>query len=606
MNNISKCWGIGDNSRKQFKSITRTEVTKYTLFQKEIDIQLLTVSDRSIFYYCGNRVFCCDGRYFQPTNSKMEPLKLKIIKMRSTNTSHVMLTKCGRCLFLSVYNEKQKLSEVDFFYNNNLKVIDISCGSNHTLCLCSNGELYGFGSNSNNLLSSSTTDYDPVLISSDVILISEGKSSEHYFFMKKNTFELYARGYNAYGQLGNGEISNRRKCMQNYLIKPPLDNKKIKKIYTGWSYSIILVGRNYFYTTGAKFSNGTYLQRQKFKKLNFLRKSKVRDVAVGAGHCMVTCTNNLIFGFGRETTEMRFGVDGVPERLLIPRLKLKPTEELHAISGGYFSVAYTITCSPVKADFKKLFQSRLFSDCKISKFKVHKPILEVRLNANIQQIIKILELLTDNEILELLEWVYFEEINSVSVYNTLELFNIDFETMGTLSNDIKKLLTNQVSKDLILNISQNNNNLRINEEIPVHKCILAARSNFFSKLFRNQKNKEKVTLQIDGFSIQTIKCLIRFLYSGKLFLRSKTKKKENENENENENEIEKEKEKEKEKDKDKEEKKEKIGEYEYEDEDEYIETIIDQLLNGMHVFELNEASRIMKRIDEMRDILYKK
>ncbi|ODN05802.1 RCC1 and BTB domain-containing protein 1 [Orchesella cincta] len=92
------------------------------------------------------------------------------------------------------------------------KVIEVACGSHHTLALTSDGEVYAFGQNNSGQVGCGSTANQPtprrvsaVIGSTKIVSIACGQTSS---FAVSDTGEVYGWGYNGNGQLGIGNTVN--------------------------------------------------------------------------------------------------------------------------------------------------------------------------------------------------------------------------------------------------------------------------------------------------------------------------------------------------------------------------------------------------------------
>jgi alpha-tubulin suppressor-like RCC1 family protein len=97
-------------------------------------------------------------------------------------------------------------------FANKAGIVDVACGQSHTLALKSNGTLYATGDNGNGQLglgdTTNRTSFTLVSNLSDVIAVACGSRSRSPLSLKSDG-TLYATGYNAYGQLGLGDTTDR-------------------------------------------------------------------------------------------------------------------------------------------------------------------------------------------------------------------------------------------------------------------------------------------------------------------------------------------------------------------------------------------------------------
>ncbi|GIY50174.1 TD and POZ domain-containing protein 4 [Caerostris extrusa] len=79
----------------------------------------------------------------------------------------------------------------------------------------------------------------------------------------------------------------------------------------------------------------------------------------------------------------------------------------------------------------------------------------------------------------------------------------------SLSNDLKSLYNNDMFSDLTLRVG--------NEDLQLHKCILASRSNVFHKMFKhNMKENLTNSLEISDIDPAIVKMMVCYMYCGQV------------------------------------------------------------------------------------------
>lgn len=80
------------------------------------------------------------------------PIDEKVIKARAGSSHDIVLTEHGNCYTwgfqpcLGIGNEDSSVPlKIDFFSDNDIKIKDFSCGSNHTLLLTEDNQVYSWG-----------------------------------------------------------------------------------------------------------------------------------------------------------------------------------------------------------------------------------------------------------------------------------------------------------------------------------------------------------------------------------------------------------------------------------------------------------------------------
>ena len=134
-----------------------------------------------------------------------------------------------------------KLNKINYFIENDIKIMDISCGSDHNLAIDENGKIYSWGSNDFGQCGDGTFNdiFKPKLIKYlDQHEIIEIKCGLYHSFAKCADEEHYLFGSNKYNECltfkHNTEEIN--VCMPHCIddiVKQKTDGKTIKNIFLG-------------------------------------------------------------------------------------------------------------------------------------------------------------------------------------------------------------------------------------------------------------------------------------------------------------------------------------------------------------------------------------
>ena len=246
--------------------------------------------------------------------------------------------------------------KIDFFKINNLKAKKVSCGGYHTIVLCENGLLFGFGkgdygqcgfgesedSNVPKLIKFNTKLYAKYEINlndekneipnledleniennfendlNNIINIIDIKCGGDHSMFLSNTGRVYTCGHGYTGQLGLGNNKNINKPT----IVMSLTNKTVKKIAAGWSHSLVLTDEGNVYVCGCgKYGElglklNDYSNRYKFCLVKNLCKMNVVDIFAGGHHswCLVDniypIKNNFVKPLPLKKTNFNFNIN---------------------------------------------------------------------------------------------------------------------------------------------------------------------------------------------------------------------------------------------------------------------------------------------------------
>lgn len=131
------------------------------------------------------------------------------------------------------------------------KVLDVSCGSHHSICVTDTGDIYTWGQNNCGQVGSgsSTNQATPRRVSSPftgkrVVSISCGQSST---MVVLESGEVYGWGYNGNGQLGIGNNINQL----NPCRVTGLQGRVISKVICGYAHTLALTDEGALYAWGA-------------------------------------------------------------------------------------------------------------------------------------------------------------------------------------------------------------------------------------------------------------------------------------------------------------------------------------------------------------------
>jgi RCC1 and BTB domain-containing protein len=186
----------------------------------------------------------------------------KIIDIASGDNHFLALTKSGKC-FSWGYNDYGKLGfklDEDFgdYYRPKIiyapiyeKVVQISCGCNHSLLLTKSGDLYGFGHNRYGEIGcgNNKNQWEPIKINiiNEEKIISIACGGQHSLALT-DTGKVYSWGFNKTGQLGIGNTFYNK---ENIPMKINLsEDLKIKSISCGIAHSLLLTTDGDIYAFG--------------------------------------------------------------------------------------------------------------------------------------------------------------------------------------------------------------------------------------------------------------------------------------------------------------------------------------------------------------------
>ncbi|KAJ6232740.1 ankyrin repeat [Anaeramoeba flamelloides] len=164
-------------------------------------------------------------------------------------------------------------------------------------------------------------------------------------------------------------------------------------------------------------------------------------------------------------------------------------------------------------DFKEFFEAGEFTDHTICNIKIHKKLIESRLNKTISEIEKSLEGFQKNEIQNFFKWCYYDITPSNSsdkiVFNEiLKLFGIDNLIKNQLKPTLSKLLHDEKTSDYKILVGE--------KELKVHKFVLQARSGLFRGMFLTTNDESDSIKDYTKKSYEALKVLMEYIYTGEL------------------------------------------------------------------------------------------
>jgi len=217
-------------------------------------------------------------------------------------------------------------------------VVKIVGGVSHALALTSTGEVYAWGNNSYGQLGngSSSTQSTPVKINiSNVVDISAGS---YHSLALTSTGEVYAWGYNNYGQLGDGTTTN--KSTPTRVIGLPAD---VVKVVAGYSHSLALTSSGDIYAWGYNYygqlGNGTTSNSYTPVKVTGLTISAI-GVTAGEDYSLALMSSGEVYAWGKNSNG-QLGDGTTTNRYTPTKVTGLPTDVVKVTAGSAHSLALT-------------------------------------------------------------------------------------------------------------------------------------------------------------------------------------------------------------------------------------------------------------------------
>ena len=178
----------------------------------------------------------------------------------------------------------------------------VACGSNHTIVLAGDSQLWACGHNREGQLGLGYGDYKNTLTKLNwtggaVKQIACG--ADHTFVLTQDN-QLWACGDNLGGQLGLGDRENKNK---NILTKLNWTGGAIKQIDCAGSYTFVLTEDNQLWACGSNRNGqlglGDDENRNSLTKLNWTN-GPIKQIACGSSHTFVLTEDNKLWACGRN------------------------------------------------------------------------------------------------------------------------------------------------------------------------------------------------------------------------------------------------------------------------------------------------------------------
>jgi alpha-tubulin suppressor-like RCC1 family protein len=192
---------------------------------------------------------------------------------------------------------------------NGINVKAIVAGDIHSLALRSDGKLYAAGFNGDGELGfaeGNTTNSQKfeAVASLNGITIKAIDAGKYHSLALRSDGKLYATGYNNSGQLGfaEGNTTDSRK----FELVPSLNGITIKAIAAGNLHSLALTDDGNVYATGYNyygnlgFGEGNTTNSQKFELVPSLNGISIEAIAAGAFHSLALTSDDKLYATGKN------------------------------------------------------------------------------------------------------------------------------------------------------------------------------------------------------------------------------------------------------------------------------------------------------------------
>ena len=217
--------------------------------------------------------------------------------------------------------------------SENLPIMQMSAGEEHSMILKTNGTLWGFGCGGGGRLGDGTTTsyYIPKQVMTDVAAVSAGLA---YTMILKTDGSLWACGDDSYGGLGTGNP-----WWQPYQITPKLIMTDVESVSAGRHHSMILKTDGTLWACGynkyGQLGDGTTTNRDTPVKVM----DGVASVSAGNTHTMILKTDGSLWACGEN--DLGQLCDGTTTSCYIPKKVMIGNVAAVSSGAGYTMILKT-------------------------------------------------------------------------------------------------------------------------------------------------------------------------------------------------------------------------------------------------------------------------
>lgn len=245
-----------------------------------------------------------------PTKVKLENFQIKKISNGYEQTFFLSengeLWACGNQSFIGISKDtyEKQHTPIEIPYFKNINVVQVCTGDTHTLVVCSQKKLYGFGSNYYGELGigNYTQQNIPLIIPffKNIKVKKICTGFNHSFVLTENDV-LYAFGSNSGYKLGVSNFYN-KESEPNPVRVTYFDDMKIKEIHAGSSMSFVILEIGDIYSFGnnktGELGLDHTIQYTTPQKITFFKNKQVETLVNGFNHTFVRLKSGEYYGFG--------------------------------------------------------------------------------------------------------------------------------------------------------------------------------------------------------------------------------------------------------------------------------------------------------------------
>ncbi|XP_055912225.1 probable E3 ubiquitin-protein ligase HERC4 isoform X2 [Eupeodes corollae] len=230
-------------------------------------------------------------------------------------------------------------------WNPEQEIVQVSCGSTHTLFVTASGKVFSCGNNDNGQLGHELPTKRPqpltVLENYDIKQVSCG--ANHSLALDE-WGHIYSWGLDDYGQLGIGDSETRQTVPK---ILKHLVSKHLVQIACGHNHCLALSNSGELFAWGSNmygqlgFDNSDCKHSSIPKQITALKGIPISFIACGANHSFALSKSGAVFGWGRNNRG-QLGLNDEDTRKLPTQLRtLRSLKVRYIACGEEFSVFLT-------------------------------------------------------------------------------------------------------------------------------------------------------------------------------------------------------------------------------------------------------------------------
>jgi alpha-tubulin suppressor-like RCC1 family protein len=191
---------------------------------------------------------------------------------------------------------------------NSRSTLNIAAGTNHSLILAGNNQLFGFGNNEDGQLGSAQYDFErvPTLVQ-NILLVSEEKlvtlaTGDQHTLALTNAGNVFTFGSNEFGQLGQKELGNYPQATRLDPVQLN-EEEKVIQISTADLHTLFLTDQNRVFSFGSKYhgqlEHGEFVAQPELLKTVPLHPSeKIIRISAKGFHSLLLSNEGRVFSFG--------------------------------------------------------------------------------------------------------------------------------------------------------------------------------------------------------------------------------------------------------------------------------------------------------------------